>query len=152
MNKKTVIISPLDEYPSKVAVEIDLCSYYREIVEQLVVETVDDAEFEHQVALIVWGSFYIEAAMNKTLSMIVDDSVQGILAPGDVLDSLERSNVERKITLILAKLSEDKQKNSTLRKDVIELFRLRNKLVHPKEKSEKTDLTISNAKKYWSNH
>lgn len=40
-------------------------------------------------------------------------------------------------------MGEDEKQNLTLRKDVINLFALRNKLAHPKEKPEETDLTIS---------
>lgn len=97
MNKKSVIISPSDTGADKVAVQLDLCSYYRGIVESIVIDTTYDDEFQRQVDLVVWGSFFIEAAMNKTIEMIVDDSVQGILEPTDVLDYIERSNVEKKL-------------------------------------------------------
>jgi len=141
MNKKSVIISESNEGTHKVAVKLDLCSYYREIVEGMSVRPGEDHEFQRQVNLIVWGSFYIEAAMNQILGMIVDDSVQGILAPEDVFSSLERLNVEKKIMLILRKLGNDE--SQALRKEAIDLFDLRNKLAHPKEKKEETELTIS---------
>lgn len=48
--------------------------------------------------------------------------------------------------MLLEKLCNDTQRKSELRKATIKLFELRNRLVHPKEKPESTDLTLSNPK------
>ena len=143
MTNKSVIIRRSGGGDDKVDVQLDLCSYYREIVKGLSKSTADRDEFRRQLELIVWGSFYIEAAMNKTLSMMIDDSVRGILVPEDIAGSLERSNLENKVALILSKLGENNEQKVAFRKSTIGLFALRNRLVHPKEKPEQTDLVIS---------
>lgn len=142
MTNKSVIIKPEKDGPDKVEVKLDLCSYYCGIVVDLPVEA--DDKFRLYLDVLVWGSLYIEAAINKTLTMVVEDSVHGILAPEDVVSPLERSVLEKKITLLLNKLCNDTEQKTELRKTTISLFELRNRLVHPKEKPESTELTISN--------
>jgi hypothetical protein len=93
--------------------------------------------------MLTWGSFYIESAMNNTLAMVVEDSVQGILTPEDVVRPLERSILENKVTLLLNKLCNDAEQKSKLRSATLKLFELRNRFVHPKEKPESTNLKIS---------
>jgi len=142
MTNKSVIIKPGEDSPDDVEVQLDLCAYYRGIVVDLPVEA--DDRFRSYLDVLVWGSLYIEAAINNTLIMAIEDSVHGILAPEDVVSPLERSALEKKVTLLLNKLCNDNEKKSELRRVTIKLFDLRNRLVHPKEKPESTDLTISN--------
>lgn len=142
MTNKNLIIKPSEDGPDEIDVQLDLCTYYREIVENLPIE--GDDKFRLYLDVLVWGVFYIEAAMNKTLIMMIEDSVHGILAPEDVVNQIERSNHEKKVTLILNKLCNDDHRKSELRSVTFELFKLRNRLAHPKEKPEDTDLTISN--------
>jgi len=141
MTNKSVIIRPSEHGPSQVDVQVDLCSYYREIVEALPTDGED--KFRLHLDVLVWGSFYIEAALNRTLIMMIEDSVHGILSPGDVASSLERSSFETKVSLILNKFDHDDERKSEIRKGTRELLQLRNRLVHPKEKPEETNLVIS---------
>jgi hypothetical protein len=143
MINKNVIINPAEDGSDEVEVQLALCSYYRGIVEELPVEA--DDKFRLYLNVLVWGSFYIEAAMNNTLTMVVEDSVHAILTPEDVVKPLERSVLEKKVTLLLNKLCNDTEQKSVLRKATINLFELRNRLVHPKEKPESTNLTISDS-------
>src|SRR4051812_30808987 len=122
MTHKSIIIRPSDDGDDRVDIQLDLCSYYRQIVEGVSENISGGDEFRSQLELIVWGCFYIEAAMNKALNMMIEDSVQGILVPKDVVDSLERSSLKNKITLILDRLGKSGGQTSDLRKSTIGLF------------------------------
>ena len=142
MTNKSAIIKSREHGPDEVEVQLDLCTYYRGIVVELPVEA--DDKFRSYVDVLVWGSLYIEAAINKTLTMAIEDSVHGILAPEDVVGPLERSGLEKKATLLLNKLCNDAEQKLELRRATTSLFELRNRLVHSKEKPESASLTISN--------
>jgi hypothetical protein len=141
MTLNNLLIKKLKDGSRKVEVKVDLCTYYRAIIEDLPVEA--DNKFRLYLNMLTWGSFYIESAMNNTLAMVVEDSVQGILTPEDVVRPLERSILENKVTLLLNKLCNDAEQKSKLRSATLKLFELRNRFVHPKEKPESTNLKIS---------
>jgi len=138
--KKVIINSMSDD---KTYVKLDMAGYYHEFINGVPDNSRDrDSRFQNGVALIIWGAFYLEAAINETSIKILEDGVHGILKNADTVWSfVERATTERKFEFILDSLMDDEELRKRYKNSFAKIFKLRNRLAHYKEPRQETVLS-----------
>ncbi|XHF33626.1 hypothetical protein OXH62_01305 [Pseudomonas chlororaphis] len=143
--RKVIISSEVD---GKIYVKLDMAGYYHQFINDIADNRQDrDVRFQNGVALIIWGAFYLEAAINETSMKILEDGVHGVLKSADTIWSfVEKATTEKKFELILDLLMNDDDLRNKYKRDFMKLFKLRNRLAHYKEPRQQAMLSHNELK------
>lgn len=123
---------------SEVGVRVPLEHFYREAMEALS-SSDSRATFFNLVQCVVWGSLYIEALVNRVALDIFGEDPFGATDSGELWALAERAELENKLKVMAqrrrAPAAEIEENLKTLRR----IAKLRNRLVHYKERFTKVD-------------
>ena len=132
MKNKSITLVPGEDDLLQTQVKLIMSNYYKEFLQDLTGNPKDKEErFRAGVSCVVWGAFYLEAAVNHTIQMVLEDGTTGLIKSAEmVLPFVERSSIEKKFEFVLGVLMKDEKKKKMYTGEIMALFRIRNRLAH----------------------